>query len=200
MWRTGLIIFVLTTVIFLGNGRAYSDEILEAINEAAEAYKEKDFTEAVEGLDYAKQLIQQLRSDKILKFLPEPFSGWESKSGKSQNMGILGGMAGVQREYWQPGKGSTGRKRITISIMGESPIMQGMMAVFNPMYATASGGRLQKIKRNKAVVKYDPERRSGDISVLVKKRFIVSIKGTSVDEKDMMDYAKAVDYKGLKEF
>lgn len=200
MWRTGLIIFVLTTVIFMGHRPAYSDDILDAINEAVDAYKDKEFAEAVEGLDYAKQLIQQLRSDKILKFLPEPFSGWKAKSGKSQNMGILGGMTGVQKEYWQPGKGNAGRKRITISIMGESPIMQGMMAAFNPMYATAGGGRLQKIKRNKAVVKYDPDQKSGDINVLVKKRFIVSIKGRSVDEKDLMDYAKAVDYKGLKEF
>ncbi len=179
---------------------ACADEILEAMNEAIEAYKEKEYAEAAESLDYAKQLIQQLRSENIMKFLPEALPGWESKTAQTQSTGMLGGMSGVQREYFKPATGDQGRKRITINIMADSPMMQGMMAMFNPMYAGAQGGKLQKIKRNKAIVKYDPDRKNGEVNVLVDKRYIVSIKGNSVDKKDLMDYAKAVDYKGLKGF
>jgi len=83
--------------------------------------------------------------------------------------------------------------------MAESPMMQGMMAMFNPAYVGAQGGKLQKIKRNKAIVKYNPDSRSGEVNVLVDKKYIVSIKGNSVDDKDLLDYAGAVDYKGLKD-
>jgi hypothetical protein len=109
-------------------------------------------------------------------------------------------MAGVQKEYWKAAEGDQRRKRITINIMADSPIMQGMMAIFNPMYAGAQGGKVQKIKRNKAIVKYDPDSRNGEANVLVDKRYIVSVKGDAVDKNDVLDYAKAVDYKGLKDF
>ncbi len=192
-----IVILILAAVLFLGFQPAYSDDIVEAINEAVDAYNEKEYQEAIESLDYAKQLIQQMRSEGLMKYLPEALPGWESKSPKTQNMGMLGGMAGVSKEYSKTGQR---RKRVTISIFGQSPIMQGMMAMFNPMYAGSSGGKLQKIKRNKAIVKYKPDSNSGEISVLVKKKFIVTIKGSSVEKMELMDYAKTIDYKGLKEF
>lgn len=192
-----IVILILAAVLFLGFQPAYSDDIVEAINEAVDAYNEKEYQEAIESLDYAKQLIQQMRSEGLMKYLPEALPGWESKSPKTQNMGMLGGMAGVSKEYLKTGQR---RKRVTISIFGQSPIMQGMMAMFNPMYAGSSGGKLQKIKRNKAIVKYNPDSNSGEISVLVKKKFIVTIKGSSVEKMELMDYAKTIDYKGLKEF
>ncbi len=200
MSKKMLILPVLLLVFSWGFTPAYADEILEALNEAIGAYNDKEYVEAVESLDYAKQLIQQLRSEGIMKFLPEALPGWESKTAQTQNMGMLGGMSGVQKEYQAPGSGNQGRKRITINIMAESPMMQGMMTMFNPMLAGAQGGKLQKIKRNKAIVQYNPDGKSGEINVLVKKSYIVSIKGQSVDKKDLMDYAEAVDYKGLKEF
>lgn len=192
-----IVILILAAVLFLGFQPAYSDDIVEAINEAVDAYNEKEYQEAIESLDYAKQLIQQMRSEGLMKYLPEALPGWESKSPKTQNMGMLGGMAGVSKEYSKTGQR---RKRVTISIFGQSPIMQGMMTMFNPMYAGSSGGKLQKIKRNKAIVKYKPDSNSGEISVLVKKKFIVTIKGSSVEKIELMDYAKTIDYKGLKEF
>ena len=195
-----IILTVLLILVSWGSTPPWADEILEAMNEAIEAYKEQEYAEATESLDYAKQLIQQLRSEGIMKFLPEALPGWESKTAKTQSMGMMGGMSGVQKEYWKAGTGNQGRKRVTINIMAESPIMQGMMTMFNPMYAGAQGGKLQKIKRNKAIVKYDPDRRSGEANVLVDKRYIVSVKGDSVDENDVLDYAKAVNYKGLKDF
>ena len=198
MWKRFFILGVSLVVVCWGSSPAGADDILDAMNEAIEAYKEKEYGEAAESLEYAKQLIQQLRSERIMAFLPEALPGWESKTAQTQSMGMLGGMSGVQKEYWKAGTGNQGRKRITINIMAESPMMQGMMAMFNPMYAGAQGGKLQKIKRNKAIVKYDPDSRSGEANILVKKSYIVSIKGQSVDKKDLLDYAEAVDYKGLK--
>ena len=199
MWKKLLILPVLLIVVSWGAIPVCADEILDSINEAIEAYNEKEYAEAAESLDYAKQLILQMRSENIMKVLPEPLPGWESKTAQTQSMGMLGGMAGVEKEYFKPGTGDQGRKRITINIMAESPMMQGMMAMFNPAYAGAQGGKLQKIKRNKAIVKYNPDSRSGEANVLVKKSYIVSIKGNSVDKKDLLDYAEAVDYKGLKD-
>ena len=182
------------------SGVAYADDVLEAIQEATEAYNEKAYTEAVESLEYAKQLIQQLTSEGLENFLPKPLEGWKAKEAKSQNLGMMGGSAGIEQEYWKAGSGDQGRSRVTISIMGESPMFKGMMAMFNPAIVGATGGKLQKIKRNKAVVKYSTDNRKGEIMINVGKKYLVIVKGSNVDKEDLMNYAKAVDYKGLKSF
>lgn len=189
---------VLVFSIFLAGATAQADEILDAINEAKEAYNEQAYTEAAESLDYAKQLILQKTSEGLMKFLPEPKDGWEGKEAKAQNLGMLGGASGIEKEYVKTGKGSRGR--VTLTIMGESPMFTGMMAMFNPAIAGSDGGKLQKIKRNKAVVKYSKDRRNGEIMINVAKKYIVMIKGSNIDEEDLMYFAESVDYKGLKAF
>lgn len=190
----------LVMAVAMCSGVAYADDVLEAIQEATEAYNEKSYTEAVESLEYAKQLIQQLTSEGLKNFLPKPLKGWKAKEAKSQNLGMMGGSAGIRQEYWKAGSGNQGRSRVTISIMGESPMFKGMMGMFNPAIVGATGGKLQKIKRNKAVVKYSADNRKGEIMINVKKKYLVIVKGSNVDKEDLMNYAKAVDYKGLKNF
>ncbi len=85
--------------------------------------------------------------------------------------------------------------------MSPKPILQSMaMMFFNPAYATANGGKLKKIKRQKAIVKYRPSNQEGEITIVVDKRYLVSIKGRKVREEDLTNYASAIDYKELKKF
>jgi hypothetical protein len=200
MFKKQISIFVLVLALFIFSGVVYADDVLEAIQEATDAYNEKAYTEAVESLEYAKQLIQQLTSEGLKNFLPKPLEGWKAKEAKSQNLGMMGGSAGIEQEYWKPGSGDQGRSRVTMSIMGESPMFQGMMKMFNPAIAGSSGGKLQKIKRNKAIVKYSKDNRDGEIMINVAKKYLIIIKGSNVDKEDLMNYAKAIDYKGLKSF
>ena len=79
-------------------------------------------------------------------------------------------------------------------------MFQGMMQMFNPAVVGSTGGKLQKIKRNKAVVKYSAENRSGEIFINVAKKYLIKIDGSNVDREDLMNYANGVDYKGLKNF
>lgn len=196
MFTKQMKILVLVMAAFICSGAAYADDVLEAIQEATEAYNEKAYTEAVESLEYAKQLIQQLTSEGLKNFLPKPLEGWKAKEAKSQNMGMMGGSAGVEQQYWKAGSGSS----VTMTIMGESPMFQGMMSMFNPAIAGSSGGKLQKIKRNKAIVNYSADNRDGEIMINVDKKYLVIVKGSNVDKEDLMNYAKALDYKGLKSF
>jgi len=79
-------------------------------------------------------------------------------------------------------------------------MFQGMMHMFNPAIAGSAGGKLQKIKRNKAIVQYSADNLKGEIMVNVDKKYLVIVKGSNIKKEDLMNYAKAVDYKGLKNF
>jgi len=79
MFSNTVKIMVLVLAICACGAAAQADEVLDAINEAIEAYNEKIYTEAVESLEYAKQLIQQMTSERLMTFLPEPMEGWQGK-------------------------------------------------------------------------------------------------------------------------
>ena len=88
---------------------------------------------------------------------------------------------------------------VTIRIIADSPMIQSMMMVFsNPMLAASEGGRLKLIKSQRAVVKYSPNDKSGNISVIVANKYMIQIDGNSVNEQVLMDYAESIDYDGLK--
>ncbi len=200
MFNSSVRIILLVLALCMFGVAVQADEILEAIDEATAAYNEKAYSEAVESLEYAKQLIMQMSNEGLMMFLPEPMEGWEGKEAKSQNLGIMGGSSGIEKEYWRPGSGNEGQGSITLTIMGDSPIFQGMMTMFNPAIAGADGGKLQKIKRNKSIVKYSADNRNGEVMINVAKKYLVTIKGNNVEKAELMYFAETIDYKGLKAF
>lgn len=190
--------FVVTAIIGapLGDGQARADDVIDSINEALQYYKESNFVEAAGSLDYAAQLIRQKQSSNLQAYLPEALPGWTAEDVSSQAVApaMFGGMISAEKRYVKDSS------TVSIKVMTESPIIQGLMMMFqNPMLATSDGGKLKKIAGQKAIVKYRPADRGGDVNILVDRRILVTIEGTEVLEKDLIDYASAVDYAKLKE-
>lgn len=197
--RTSLhkIVFLLLTLLAVPmfiTADADADEVEDAITEALQSYKDGDFTAAAGSLEYAAQLIRQQKGGQLEVFLPQPLSGWTAADASSQAMGaaMLGGGVTAQRSY------TKGDGNITIQIITDSPMMQGMMMLFsNPMFAASDGGKLEKIKGQKAIVKYKAADKQGDVNIMVANRFLVMVEGSGVSKQDLKAYAGAVDYKKL---
>lgn len=202
MIRTHKIFYLCLVVLFTGllfftPSSVWADEVTDSVEEAMEYYKEGDFVEAANSLDYASQLIRQKRSGNLEVFLPDPLSGWTAEDIKSQAAGtaILGGMISVKRTYRKD------QSSITAEIIVDSPGIQSMIMVLsNPAYASANGGKLTKIKRQKAIIKYRPSGKNGEINIVVAKKYLVNIEGRNVSQDDLVDYASAIDYHKLKKF
>ena len=176
---------------------SHADEVLDSINEAVELYKKGDHAEAITSLDYASQLIRQKRGSDLQSFLPSPLPGWTAEEVQSQTAGaaLFGGMVSVERSYNQ------GEKSITIKIVTDSPMMQGvLMMMNNPMIVTSGGGELQKIKGRKGVVKYQAAQKNGDINIVIANRILVTVEGQGVAKEDMISYASAVPFDKLESF
>ena len=77
-------------------------------------------------------------------------------------------------------------------------MLQGVMMMFsNPMYATSSGGKMQKIAGQKAIVTFDPERERGSIKFVVNNRYYIEINGKKASEEEIMAYAEAIDFQKI---
>ena len=169
----------------------YADDITDSINEALQKYQKGDLTEAVESLNFASQAIQQKKGESLSSFLPQPLKGWDAKSGDSHAAGqaIFGGGVVSERQY------NKAESNVTVQIVADSPMIQGVvMMLSNPMFATSDGGKLEKIKDQKAIVKFDTSNNRGEVKVVVNNRFLVSIEGRGIKEKELKAYAEAIDY------
>ncbi len=194
--KHGFKVLILMLVFGILSGTVWADEVTDAIHEAIISYKEGRYSEAVEGLDYASRLIRQKRAEMLKTLLPEPLPEWTAEDASSESAGLamLGGILTAKRIY------KKGVSRVTIEIT-DSPAFQNLMAMLSSfMFTTIGDGRLRRIKGQKAIVKYVPDARDGEITVMVENRCMISIKGEGVTEEDLIDYASGINYKKLKAF
>jgi len=189
-----LVLTILSVVIFSFSATSYADDVTDYMNEALQYYKDGQYSDAVDSLNFAEQLIQQKKSTGLEAFLPGPLKGWTAEAATSQaaSSAMLGGGITAERSY------SKGDSSIQIQIMADSPMLQGvLMMMSNPMFATADGGKMERIGKQKAIIKFNPSTKEGDIQIVVANRFLVSIEGNGITNKNLKDYAKAIDYKKM---
>ena len=187
-------ILLLAIIGFTPVHSAFADEVEEAIQEGLDAYKDGSYTDAAGSLDYAAQLIRQKKGEQLEAVLPQPLPGWTAEEASSSAMGaaMFGGGVSVERQYTKAGS------RVTVQIITDSPMLQGVMMMFsNPAFATADGGRLEKIKGKRAIVKYQASRKSGEIQMIIANRFLITIEGSQVEKADLKNYAQEIDFKTL---
>ena len=192
--ETVLLACVLGAVPVFAGAADDQDEVLRSISEGTDFYKNGEYGEAATSLNYAVQLIQQKKGEVLTQVLPEPLEGWTAQEAQSQSAGaaMFGGGINAEREY------NKADSHISVRIISDSPMMQGVMMMFsNPMFATADGGRLERIGKQKAIVKYDESGHSGSLQMVVNNRFLVMVEGDSITRDDLLAYAGAIDMKKL---
>ncbi|VAW39598.1 hypothetical protein MNBD_DELTA04-653 [hydrothermal vent metagenome] len=194
MYKIGLCFVLVMAGIVCFSPPARADDVLNIITQAVKQYKSGDYAGAASNLDYASQLVRQKKSEKMKELLPAPLAGWQAEPAKAQAVGtaVFGGGITVSRVYKKE------HSSVTVDIVSDSPIMQSLMMMLNnPMFAGAGGGMLVTIKGQRAILKYDAARRTGDVNIVVAGRFMVTVKGRQVNKGDLLAYAGAVDYKAL---
>lgn len=175
-------------------GPVFADEVTDSITQGLEQYNKESYTEAMTSLNYASQKIGQIKADSMKVLIPQPLAGWTGDEVESQAAGtaMFGGGLSAEGRYHK------GDQNVTVKIVTDSPLLQSMMMLIsNPMFATSSGGKLEKIKNQTAIVKYEAQAKRGDINVVVAGKVLVTVEGNEVSQDDLMAYAKAVDYEKI---
>jgi hypothetical protein len=190
----GRIQAILLGVLALVPLPAAADDITDAVQTALGHYQRGQLSAAAEELDFAAGLVRQKKAEVMRTLLPKPLPGWEVDEGSSSLMGVAsyGGGVSVQRVFRQD------QKMVLVSYVTDSLLLQNALMMFSdPSFATANGGRFDKIGGQKALVKYDGKDQSGEIVFVVNKRILVSIRGSQVPQNDLYAYANPVDFAAL---
>ena len=179
------------TAVFVTGSVA--DDVLDTIDDAVSAYKSGNYSQAVEDLNYAAELIRQKKGENLKNYLPAPLNGWKASEAETQtaSTAMMGGGTVVKRSY------TKGDSRIEVQIITDSPMMQTVaMMIGNPMFM-GGGGKMIRINRQKAIIEYDKQSRSGQIQMVAGEKYLIIVSGDNVTEDDLKAYAKAIDVKKL---
>jgi hypothetical protein len=190
--KTGVVLATAFILIFASG--AFADDVTDAVDEAMKYYENGSFSEAAGNLEYAAQLIRQKKGGQLQDGLPAPLPGWSAEDASSQAYGgaMMGGGVVAERGY------TKGDSSVRVTLTTDSPMLQAMTMMFsNPMYATADGGKLETVGGRKAIVKYEPSSRSGNVNIVHGHRYLITVEGDSVDKNDLTAYAAAVNYDAL---
>ena len=133
----------------------------------------------------------------LIKFLPEPPAGWESQApkGSSNKMGEWS-FTEVEREYTQ------GDKRIEIQILDwafHKELYAGFFVAAAFSQETTEGyNKGIKIGEDPGREEYKTADKDGTLSVLVGKRFFVTIKGDNIEAAELRQWWDRLDAKALR--
>ena len=194
MHRLSTYTIIVAAFLFIVSSPVLADDVTDSINEGLKQYNNGEFADAAQSLDYASQLIRQKKGGQLEAFLPEPLPGWKAEAAKSQALGsaMFGGAVTAERSYVRDDG------RVDVKIITDSPMMQGIMMMFsNPMMATADGGKLERISGEKAIVKYNNDKKDGTINMVIANRFLITVEGNDVARQDLISFAQGIDYKKL---
>ena len=194
-WISGRTVALTVCMGLLSCGPVFADEVTDSITQGLDQYKKGSYAEAMTSLNFAAQKIGQIKADGLKVLIPKPLAGWTADEVVSQAAGtaMFGGGLSAEGRYHKGDKGD-----ITVKIVTDSPLLQSMMMLIsNPMFATSSGGKLEKIKNQTAIVKYEAQGKRGDINVVVAGKVLVTVEGNEVTQDELMAYAKAVDYEKI---
>jgi len=171
-------LLAMTATAFLGMP-AVADDVTETIDEALAAYKQGNYSQAVEDLNYAAELIRQKKGQSLQAYLPAPLPGWKAGEAETQTAAtaMMGGGTVVKRQY------TKGDSSIEVQIITDSPMMQTVaMMIASPMFV-GGGAKMIRINRQKAIIDYNKQERSGQIQMVAGERYLIVVHGNNVSER-----------------
>lgn len=194
----GAVVVILSLVLVLS---AFADEVLEGIDYAREAYEERNYSEAIEELNFAIAKIKLLQVDELREALPEPLSGWTMEEKESEALGFglfgLGSGLSVARRYYKEDSGET----IEVSIGAQSVILQQLtMFLKNPaLAATQPNTKLEKKriagKRITIIEEFSSEDENGKLSLTPDDQTFIIVEGWDISDKAILyEYLDGIDF------
>jgi hypothetical protein len=171
-------------------GSAQGDEVEESLEMALEAYRAGDINAAKEEIDFAAQLLAQMKAAGLSVFLPDALPAWTRVEGQDQApaAAMFGGGMSAKGTY------TRGNDRIEIQLMADNQVVTTMAGMFSNPAMMGSMGQVKRIGHQKVVIT-----QSGELQALINNRILVQITG-GAPMPDKEAYFAALDLRGLKDF
>ena len=174
------------------SGPVAADDFEDSLEAALEAYRDGDISAAKEEIDFAGQLLNQMKAEGLSNFLPEAMDGWTRLDG--EDAGQAAGLAAFGGGQVASALYRMDQQTVEIQLMANNQMVSALGAMFQNPALMGAAGKVKRIARQKVVVTPD-----GEMQSMVDGRIMIMVSGTA-DEDSKVAYFKGIDFKGLKDF
>jgi hypothetical protein len=181
-----ILIFILS-ITFLSVVQAQENEVVDVINEAKDACKLKDYREASNQLIKALRMVNEQFVQELMRYLPEPFEGWEADRPEGVTPGLtISTELSVKRRYFKRGTG----KSIELDIISNAAKIPTLRSwIINPEILKAQPGiEIIEIKDMRCISKFDSVDKYAEINMIIGSSILVIVRG--FEAKDLNDVKK----------
>lgn len=188
-------LFIATLLSGLIANPSFADSAISAAKQAMKLYEQGQYAQAAAQWDAAATYARKQQAKDTSKVLPKPLKGWalseESADGLAGSM--MGGGSSINREY------TKGDASVVISMVSDSPIIQGAAMLFkNPSFAAMSGVEQKTINGRTAMLQNE----AGGKQLLFLLRndntlITIVANGSKDDIANAEAYAKAIDFDAI---
>ncbi|MEL6961483.1 MAG: hypothetical protein AAFO01_01930 [Pseudomonadota bacterium] len=185
--------WLMTALSLMAASGAAADDVLEQIDAGKAFYQDGDLGRALNEFEFALNALRTRFSHQFMATLPEPPALWQAeKPVLESGAALLGTGVMVTRRYEE----QKGEGRIIAELLVDSPMVQAFSAVFSNPIMVANDPTLERIRFGKtnALLKWDANDRSGDLSLAFGGRVLAKLVGRDLDDKSVLvDLMKAWD-------
>ncbi|MDH3661080.1 MAG: hypothetical protein OEU92_13830 [Alphaproteobacteria bacterium] len=187
------------TAVSSAPATATADEVIEQIEAGKAYYAEGDLARALTEFEFALNALRTRFSNAFMATLPGPPALWSAEKPMLETGAALFG-AGVMvtRRYLE----EKGEGQITAELMVDSPMVQAFSAVFSNPIMIANDPGLERVRLGKmtALLNWDEDRRTGDLSLPLGGRVLAKLIGRDLDDKTILvQMMKAWDLDAVKD-
>ncbi len=176
----------------------HSDEVIEQIEAGKAYYAEGDFSRALNEFEFALNALRTRFSSAFVETLPEAPILWTADKPSLETGAALFGAGVMVTQRYEEDKGGG---RIIAEITVDSPMVQAFSAVFSSPIMIANDPSLERIRLggSTGILKWDADRRAGDLSLSFGGRVLVRLTGNDLDDKALLiDVMKTWDLDAVK--
>lgn len=184
--------------------QAQAADVAEQIELGLELYQEEEYGAAITELEFAINDMRKLMSGRIGETFPDAPEGWSAGEVASSGGGggaaamFGGGGSMLERDYRQVDGDGT----MSAQLMIDNPMVQAMSAMFSNPALIAAQPNMERIRigRESALLEWEPESSSAEVSFLMDGRIMFQISGSGLESADpVVELLKAWDLDAVRE-
>lgn len=169
------------------------NEIIETIEEAKQLYLQKNFSESVNYLSRALELINEELLTQLESIFPEPFSNWRTDPPSSRVTKTAYTTSLIsQCKYYKKGGGQS----VDIEIQTNAPRIANIkMAFLNPSMVNqlGNGAKISTVNDRSCIERYDPIDKFAELIFVPTSSVLITIRGFEMKNTDAVtEYAEKV--------
>jgi hypothetical protein len=177
--------------VLLAIGAARADEVTDQLDQALAAYRRQDLSSALAAVDAATVALRQRRAEIWRSLLPAPLPGWTAEDPETTSVSpaLLGGVTTASRVYRRNGE------RVEISIVTDSPILQGIGAMLSSVLSAGGAARTLVVEGRRLVYLKDDNSYTG----MIGDKVVVKVAADSAAaENAVRQYVAAIDFAAIE--